>query len=42
MLKACASICALLGSVIIIYAASTGAGGTAVTVRAPSWVTAKL
>jgi hypothetical protein len=42
MLKFCASLCALMGSAIILYAASTGAGGTAVTVHTPSWLTARL
>jgi hypothetical protein len=42
MLKICAAICSLMGSAIVLYAASTGAGGTAVTVHTPSWLTASL
>jgi hypothetical protein len=42
MLKVFAAICSLMGSAVILYAAGTGAGGTAVTVHTPSWMTAKL
>lgn len=42
MLKTCAAILSLMGTLVTLYVASSGAGGTVVTVHAPSWMTARL